>query len=163
MKERVFLSNNQDGIIENYLMMHFLNVTDVLTNKINCSGSTFNLTLFWWVVRDLHGLLPMCRQHWSYGEGFCLDRMLSLYNLNPYHVLCHHHALLSPASSECRRGVGSDHAHHKSGSSTRAAEQTYPEHPGNVSQASRSLPYHTGVYNHQSVWTCHYIIILWSF
>ena len=46
MKERVFLSNNQDGVIENYLMMHFLNVTDVLRNKVNCSGSTFNLTLF---------------------------------------------------------------------------------------------------------------------
>ena len=26
-------------------MMHFLNVTDVLTNKVNCSGSTFNLIL----------------------------------------------------------------------------------------------------------------------
>ena len=46
MKERVFLSNNQDGMIENYRMMHFLNVTDVLTNRVNCSGSTFNLTLF---------------------------------------------------------------------------------------------------------------------
>ena len=57
MKERVFLSNNQDGIIENYWMMHFLNVTDVLTNRVNCSGSTFNLTLFWRVVRDLHVLL----------------------------------------------------------------------------------------------------------
>ena len=56
MKERVFLSNNQDGMIENYRMMHFLNVTDVLTNRINCSGSTFNLTLFWRVVRDLHAL-----------------------------------------------------------------------------------------------------------
>ena len=57
MKERVFLSNNQDGIIENYWMMHFLNVTDVLTNRVNCSGSTFNLTLFWRVVRDLRALL----------------------------------------------------------------------------------------------------------
>ena len=57
MKERVFLSNNQDGIIENYWMMHFLNVTDVLTKRVNCSGSTFNLTLFWRVVRDLHALL----------------------------------------------------------------------------------------------------------
>ena len=56
MKERVFLSNNQDGIIENYWMMHFLNVTDVLTNRVNCSGSTFNLTLFWRVVRDLRAL-----------------------------------------------------------------------------------------------------------
>ena len=26
--------------------MPFLNVTDVLTNRVNCSGSTFNLTLF---------------------------------------------------------------------------------------------------------------------
>ena len=50
MKEHVFLSNNQDGIIENYRMTHFLNVTDVLTNKVNCSGSTFNLTLFQRVV-----------------------------------------------------------------------------------------------------------------
>ena len=25
-------------------MMHFLNATDVLTNRVNCSGSTFNLT-----------------------------------------------------------------------------------------------------------------------
>ena len=57
MKERVFLSNNQDGNIENYWMMHFLNVTDVLTNRVNCSGSTFNLTLFWRVVRDLRALL----------------------------------------------------------------------------------------------------------
>ena len=46
MKERVFLSNNQDGIIENYRVMQFLNVTDMLTNRVNCSGSTFNLTLF---------------------------------------------------------------------------------------------------------------------
>ena len=56
MTERVFLSNNQDGIIEKYWMMHFLNVTDVLTNRVNCSGSTFNLTLFWRVVRDLRAL-----------------------------------------------------------------------------------------------------------
>ena len=61
MKERVFLSNNQDGIIENYWMMHFLNVTDVLTNMVNCSGSTFNLTLFWRVVRDLRALLLIFR------------------------------------------------------------------------------------------------------
>ena len=53
MKECVFLSNNQDGIIQNYWMMHFLNATDVLTNRVNCSGSTFNLTLFWRVVWDL--------------------------------------------------------------------------------------------------------------
>ena len=46
MKERVFLSNNRDGMIENYRVMQFLNVTDVLTNRVNCSGSTFNLTLF---------------------------------------------------------------------------------------------------------------------
>ena len=59
MKERVFLSNNQDGIIENYWMMHFFNVTDVLTNRVNCSGSTFNLTLFWRVVRDLGALYPL--------------------------------------------------------------------------------------------------------
>ena len=26
-------------------MMHFLNATEVLTNRVNCSGSTFNLTL----------------------------------------------------------------------------------------------------------------------
>ena len=57
MKERVFLSNNQDGMIENYRMMHFLNVTDVLTNRVNCTGSTFNITLFWRVVRDLRALL----------------------------------------------------------------------------------------------------------
>ena len=57
MKERVFLSNNQDGVVENYWMMHFLNVTDVLTNRVNCSGSTFNLTLFWRVVRDLRALI----------------------------------------------------------------------------------------------------------
>ena len=57
MKERVFLSNNKDSIIENYWMMHFLNVTDVLTNRVNCSGSTCNLTLFWRVVRDLRALL----------------------------------------------------------------------------------------------------------
>ena len=65
MKERVFLSNNQDGITENYWMMHFLNVTDVLTNRANCSGSTFNLTLFWRVVRDLRALfpLPLCAWH----------------------------------------------------------------------------------------------------
>ena len=56
MKERVFLSNNQDGMIEKYRMMHFLNVTDVLTNRVNCSGSTFNLTLFGRVVRDLRAL-----------------------------------------------------------------------------------------------------------
>ena len=56
MKECVFLSNNQDGTIENYWMMHFLNVTDVLTDRVNCSGSTFNLTLFWRVVRDLRVL-----------------------------------------------------------------------------------------------------------
>ena len=46
MKECAFLSNNRDGMIEKYQMMHFLNVTDVLTNRVNCSGSTFNLTLF---------------------------------------------------------------------------------------------------------------------
>ena len=46
MKERVFLSNNQDGMIENYRMMHFLNVTDVLTNRVHCSGSAFNLSFF---------------------------------------------------------------------------------------------------------------------
>ena len=57
MNERVFLSNNQGGIIEHYGMMHFLNVTDVLTNRVNCSGSTFNLTLFWRGVRDLRALL----------------------------------------------------------------------------------------------------------
>ena len=57
MKERVFLSNNQDGMVENYRMMHFLNVTDVLTNRVNCSGSTLNLTSFWRVVRDLRTLL----------------------------------------------------------------------------------------------------------
>ena len=59
MKDRVFLSINQGGIIENYWMMHFFNVTDVLTNRVNCSGSTFNLTLFWRVVRDLRALLEM--------------------------------------------------------------------------------------------------------
>ena len=65
MKERVFLSNNQDGIIENYWMMHFLNVTDVLTNyRINCSGSTSNLTLFWRVVRDLCALLTILEKNW---------------------------------------------------------------------------------------------------
>ena len=58
MNERVFVSNNQDGMIENYRMMHFLNVTDVLTNRVNCSGSTFDLTLFWRVLRDLRTLLP---------------------------------------------------------------------------------------------------------
>ena len=57
MKERVFLSNNQDGLMENYWMMQFLNVTVVLTNRVNCSGSTFNLTLYWRVVRDLRALL----------------------------------------------------------------------------------------------------------
>ena len=56
MKEQVFLSNNQGGIIENYWMMHLFNVTDVLTDRVNCSGSTFNLTLFWRVVRDLRAL-----------------------------------------------------------------------------------------------------------
>ena len=63
MKERVFLSNNQDGVIENYRMMHFLNVTDVLTNRVNCFGSTFNLTLFGRVVRDLRALLLLCEIH----------------------------------------------------------------------------------------------------
>ena len=29
----------------------------MLTNRVNCSRSTFNLTLFWRVVRDLHTLL----------------------------------------------------------------------------------------------------------
>ena len=57
MKERVFLSNNQDGVVENYWMVQFLNVTDVLTNRDNCSGSTFNLILFWRVLRDLRALL----------------------------------------------------------------------------------------------------------
>ena len=38
-------------------MMHFLNATDVLTNRVNCSGSTLNLTLFWRLVRDLRALL----------------------------------------------------------------------------------------------------------
>ena len=60
MKERVFLSNNQDVIIENFWMMHFLNVTDVLPNRVNCSGSTFNLTIFWRVVRDLRALFTAC-------------------------------------------------------------------------------------------------------
>ena len=64
MKERVFLSNNQDGIMENYWMMQFLNVTDVLTNRVNCSGSTFNLTLFWRVVRDLRALLVIASAPW---------------------------------------------------------------------------------------------------
>ena len=41
-------------------MIHFLNVTYVLTNRVNCSGSTFNLTLFWRVVRDLRALLAIC-------------------------------------------------------------------------------------------------------
>ena len=63
----VFLSNNQDGIIQNYWRMHFLNATDVLANRVNCSGSTFNLTLFWRVVRDLCTLLcytsPWCGLH----------------------------------------------------------------------------------------------------
>ena len=38
-------------------MMHFFNATDVLTNRVNCSGSTLNLTLFWRLVRDLRALL----------------------------------------------------------------------------------------------------------
>ena len=46
--------------MENYWMMQFLNVTDVLTNRVNCSGSTFNLTLFWRVVRDLRALYAHC-------------------------------------------------------------------------------------------------------
>ena len=66
MKERVFLTNNQDGIIENYWMMHFLNVTDVLTNRVNCSRSTFNLTLLWRVVQDLGALLGVISHcHWN--------------------------------------------------------------------------------------------------
>ena len=62
MKERVFLSKNQDGVLENYWMMHFLTVTDMLTNRVNCSGSTFNLTLIWRAVRDLRALL----EQWVY-------------------------------------------------------------------------------------------------
>ena len=47
-------------------MMHFLNVTDVLTNRVNCSGSTFNLTLFWRVVRDLRALLSQIGAEYQY-------------------------------------------------------------------------------------------------
>ena len=35
MKECVFLSNNQDGIVENCWIMYFLNATNVLINSIN--------------------------------------------------------------------------------------------------------------------------------
>ena len=58
MKEHVFLSNNQGGIVQDYWIIHFLNITNVLTNRVNCSGNTFILTLFWRVLRDLCALLP---------------------------------------------------------------------------------------------------------
>ena len=55
MKEHVFLSNNLDGIVENYLIMHFLNI-NMLINRVNCTWNTFILTLFWRVLRDLRAL-----------------------------------------------------------------------------------------------------------
>ena len=77
MKEHVFLSNNQDGIVEDYWFMHFLNTTNVLTNRVYCSGNTFILTLFWRVLRDLRALLH--NEYWvwiaqwnqSYGWRIC--------------------------------------------------------------------------------------------
>ena len=46
MKEHVFLSNNKNDIVEDYWIMHCCNATNVLINRLNCSGSTFILTLF---------------------------------------------------------------------------------------------------------------------
>ena len=46
MKEHVFLSNNKNGIVEDYRIMHFLNATNMLMNRVHCSGNTLILTLF---------------------------------------------------------------------------------------------------------------------
>ena len=55
-KERVFLSNNQDGIIENYWMMHILNATNVLKIGLTAPEVLWILTLFWRVLQDLRAL-----------------------------------------------------------------------------------------------------------
>ena len=57
MKEHVFLSNNKNGIVEDYWIMHCCNATNVLINRVNCSGNTYILILFWRVLRDLRALL----------------------------------------------------------------------------------------------------------
>ena len=40
--------------------MNFLNATNVLTNRVNCTETTFIQTLFLSVLRDLHALLTSC-------------------------------------------------------------------------------------------------------
>ena len=55
-KEHVFLTNNQDSIVEEYWIIHFLNTTNVLRDRVNCYKNTFILTLFWRVLRDLRVL-----------------------------------------------------------------------------------------------------------
>ena len=74
MKEHVFLSNNKNSTVEDYWIMHCFNATNVLINRVNCSGNTFILTLFWRVLRDLHTLLHQCGTYigttsiWSYTD-----------------------------------------------------------------------------------------------
>ena len=65
MKEHVFLSKNQDGVVEDYWIMYFWDTTNVLTNRVYCSGNTFILTLFWRDLRDLRALLRSQALRWN--------------------------------------------------------------------------------------------------
>ena len=82
MKERVFLSNNQDGIIESYWLMHFLNVTDVLTNRVNCSGSTFNLTFLKSCARLARPILRLINMCYADADASSLNRPLDCTTLH---------------------------------------------------------------------------------
>ena len=42
MKEHVFLSKNQDSIVEDFWIIHLLNTTNALTNNVYCSGFWHN-------------------------------------------------------------------------------------------------------------------------
>ena len=53
MHEHVFLSNNQYGIVEDYLFIHFLNNTDVLTNSIFSRQASLARQAF--LITPLHG------------------------------------------------------------------------------------------------------------
>ena len=72
VKECVFLRNYQDGIVENYWKMCFLNTTNVLTNGVNCTGTTFILTLFWRVMRDFDKVPWIISFKFMYGAAFSI-------------------------------------------------------------------------------------------
>ena len=56
-------------------MMYFFNVTDVLTNRVNCSGSTFNLTI-------LKSCARLARPIWAMTPGRLLtDAAYNIYGL----------------------------------------------------------------------------------